>query len=229
MISLPSLDVCCFYADLGRPYMDAIETMTTSAKRTMPYARTVLMTPTPSPALAAHFDKTIDLSPYMRTTEKTVCIDRARSTVSWQALTENRTIYADPDIEFNREVEFDHTFDVGLLWRPRKPDQPINTGIVLAEPGQKDFWMHYGAIAQNLPAPLHSWWCDQLAFNVMLGTMHAPNDIIQAYDARVKLFLMSDHCTPREKATTKNPWAWHDKGQRKWNGNYVQPMSGALA
>lgn len=228
-VSQPDLDIVVFYADLGRPYLSLIEAMTQSAKRAMPYARTVLLTSTPSEEVASHFDKMIDMSKHVTTTEKTVCIDRARSTVSWQAITKNRTIYADPDIEFHREVEFDGSFDVGLLWRPRKPDQPINTGIVLAEPGHLEFWRRYGAIAQNLPAPLHSWWCDQLAYNVMLGTMHKPGDVVQAYDAKVKLFLMSDHCTPREKATTDNPWAWHDKGQRKWNGNYVQPMSGAIA
>lgn len=223
------LDVVAFYADLGRPYLPLIEQMTASAKRAMPWCRTVLLTPTPSEDLEACFDKTIDLSPYMRTTEKTVCYDRATSTVSWQAQTSARTIYADPDIEFHRAVEFDGSFDVGLLWRPRKPDQPINTGIVLAEPGCPDFWRHYGAIAANLPLPLRSWWCDQLAYNVMLGTMHKAGDVFQAYDARVKLFNMTDHCTPREKATTDNPWAWHDKGKRKWGGQIIAPIAGAAA
>lgn len=222
--SPPRLDIVCFYADLGRPYLSLMETMTQSAKRVMPYARTVLLTSTPSPELETLFDKTVDLSQHMKTTEKTVCYDRAVSTVSWQALTEGRTIYTDPDIEFRREVEFDGSFDVGLLWRPRKPDQPINTGIVLAEPGFSGFWTHYGAIAANLPLPLRSWWCDQLAYNVMLGTMHKANDTIQAHDARVKLFLMSDHCTPREKATTDNPWAWHDKGKRKWGDKDIKPI-----
>lgn len=216
MFAPPSLDIVVFYANLGRPYLPLIELCTQSAKRVMPYARTVLLTPTPSKELERLFDKQIDLSANLTTTEKTVCYDRAACTVSWQGHTENRTIYADPDIEFNREVHFDGSFDVGLLWRPRKPDQPVNTGIVLAEPGSTKFWVQYGAIAANLPKPLRSWWCDQLAYNVMLGTLHKAGDIIQAYDARVKLFLMSDHCTPREKATTDNPWAWHDKGKRKW-------------
>ena len=223
-LSLPSLDIVCFYSDLGRPYFDLMANMTASAKRAMPYARTVLLTPTPSKDLGALFDKMVDMSSDMQTTEKTVCFDRARSTVSWQAMTQNRTIYADPDIEFHREVEFDGSFDVGLLWRPRKPDQPINTGIVLAEPGCNLFWANYGAIAANLPNPLRSWWCDQLAYNVLLGTLHKAGDTVQAKDARVKLFLMSDHCTPREKATTDNPWAWHDKGKRKWGGLEVTPI-----
>lgn len=223
------LDIVVFYTDLGRPYLSLIKKMTISAKIAMPYARTVLLTPTPSKILCGLFDKAIDLSPHMKTTEKTVCYDRARSTVSWQAFTKNRTIYADPDIEFHREVEFDNSFDVGLLWRPRKPDQPINTGIVLAEPGHMGFWGRYGAIVENLPNPLRSWWCDQLAFSVLLGVMHKPNDIVDAYDAKVKLFTMTDYCTPREKATSDNPWAWHDKGQRKWTGDNVVPITGSAA
>lgn len=225
--SLPELSVVCFYSDLGRPYLPKIELMTTSAKRVMPHARTILITPTPSAELNSMFDKVVDISADVTTTEKTVCYDRARSTVTWQALSQGRTIYTDPDIEFHREVEFDGSFDVGLLWRPRKPDQPINTGIVLAEPGCHKFWSHYGAVAANLPMPLRSWWCDQLAYNVLLGTLHKEGDTIQAYDARVKLFLMSDHCTPREKATTENPWAWHDKGKRKWGGEDIKPIMDA--
>lgn len=227
-LSLPSLDVLCFYADLGRPYLPLMQTMTASAKRVMPYARTVLVTPTPDPALSRMFDKTVDVSAHMKTTEKTVCFDRATVTVSWQGQTENRTIFADPDIEFNREVEFDGSFDVGLLWRQRYPAQPINTGIVLAEPGSKAFWGHYGAIVANLPPALRSWWCDQLGFNVLMGTLHKAGDTIQAYDARVKLFDMHSHCTSREKVTTDNPWAWHDKGKRKWGDNPI-PTIGAAA
>jgi hypothetical protein len=213
---MSSLDIVCFYADLGRPYLDLIRNMTASAKRAMPHARTVLLTPTPTHVLGQCFDKMVNLSGQLEGTADTLCIDRVRATVSWQALTKNRTIYADPDVEFHREIPFDGSFDVGLLWRARKPDQPINTGIVLAEPGSPDFWSHYGAVAVNLPKPVHSWWCDQLAYNVILGTLHQPGDMVQAYDARVRLFSMTDHCTPREKATTDNPWAWHDKGRRKW-------------
>lgn len=226
-LSLPSLDCVIFYADLGRPYLPLIEQCTASAKRTMPYIRTVLLTPTPSPELEALFDKTVDLSPHITVTEKNVCYERAASTVGWQSVTENRTIYCDPDIEFHREVEFDGSFDVGLLWRPRKPDQPINTGIVLAEPGCQKFWTQYGAVVANLPQQLRAWWCDQLAYSVLLGTLHKPGDILQALDARVKLFNMTDHCTPREKATTDNPWAWHDKGKRKWNGRDIQSIGEA--
>lgn len=210
------IDICCFYADLGYPYLSHMETMTKSAKVAMPNARTVLLTPTPSIELRQLFDKTIDISVAMKTTQETICYDRARATVSWAANTKNSTIYSDPDIEFNREIEFDGSFEVGLLWRPRKPDQPINTGLVLSEAGCKEFWGRYGAIIANLPSSLHGWWCDQIGFNIMLGTLHKAGDVVQAHDARVKLFPMNEYCAPREKTTTDNPWAWHNKGRRKW-------------
>jgi len=215
-MAAPQLDLVVWYADLGRPYLPLIQQCTASAKRAMPYIRTVLLTPTPSRELGACFDKMVEL-PGLPADQNTICIDRVKATVSWQSMTQNRTIYADPDIEFNREIPFDGSFDVGLLWRPRYPAQPINTGIVLAEPGHQDFWRHYGAIAVNLPKPLHSWWCDQLAYTVMLGTLHIAGDTVKAHDARVKLFDMHSHCTAREKVTSDNPWAWHDKGQRKWS------------
>lgn len=221
------IDIVVFYADLGRPYGDLLENCASSAKRAMD-CRTVLLTPTPNAKLGSMFDKMVDLSSHVQTTESSVCYDRAASTVSWQLMTKNKAIYADPDIEFVREPEFDGSFDVGLLWRKRKPDQPVNTGIVLAEPGQHEFWRRYGAVVANLPPVLRSWWCDQLAFSVVLGIIHQSGDIVQAFDARVKLFSMTDHCTPREKATTDNPWAWHDKGKRKWNGENVKPI-GILA
>lgn len=220
----PDLSIVCFYADLGRPYLHLMARMTASAKRVMPLAETVLITPTPAPEIGGLFDTVVDVSRHLKTTDKTVCFDRACATVSWQRLAERRTVYTDPDIEFHRPVEFDGSFDVGLLWRKRKADQPVNTGIVLAEPGCSEFWRTYGSVAANLPTALRSWWCDQLAYTVMLGIMHSAGDTVQAFDARVKLFEMTDHCTPREKATTDNPWAWHDKGKRKWTDEELVAM-----
>lgn len=215
MPSRPNLDFVCFYADLGNPYFQLIERMTNSVKAVMPEARTVLLTPTPSKALSDLFGKTVDLSSEMHTTKETVCYDRARATVSWQGVTQNNTVYTDPDILFRRRVPFTEEFDVGLLWRKRKPDQPINTGIVLTKPGCPAFWARYGAIVANLPASLRGWWCDQLAFSVLTGVCHETGDVLNLYDARVKLFDWLKACAPPEKEID-DPWALHMKGQRKW-------------
>lgn len=213
---MPSpLDIVCFYAELGNPYYPLLKQMTESAKAVMPHARTVLLTPTPSAQLDKLFDRTIDLSREMVTTRETICYDRARATVSWQAVTQSKTVYSDPDILFRKEVPFTDDFDVGLLWRKRKPDQPINTGIVLAKPGCNQFWARYGAIVANLPASLRGWWCDQLAFSVLTGVCHETGDTLNLYDARVKLFDWLSACAPPEKGVS-DPWALHMKGQRKW-------------
>lgn len=216
MHSQRNLDVVFYYAELGNPYLPLIERATQSCLEVMPYARRVLLTPTPSQELNKHFDKVVDLSPNMKTTRESLCYDRARVTVSWQGMTKNDTIYSDPDIEFQKPIPFDGSFDVGLLWRKRKPDQPINTGLVLATPGSPMFWARYGAIVENLPAKLRGWWCDQLAFNVLMGTYHEAGETIQAYDARVKLFDWLEACAPPEKLTGQQPWALHQKGHRKW-------------
>lgn len=215
MPSPRDLTIMCFYADLGNPYFPLLRDMTQSAKAVMPDARTVLMTPTPTDELRGLFDKTVDLSSEMHTTKETVCYDRARATLSWQTMTQGSTLYTDPDIVFRKPVPFTEEFDVGLLWRKRKPDQPINTGLVLANPGALGFWRRYGAIVANLPTSLRAWWCDQLAFSVLTGVDHEPEDTIQVFDARVKLFDWLKACAPPEKGII-DPWALHMKGSRKW-------------
>lgn len=208
-------DIVLWYAELGYPYLPLIERMTESARRVMPESRLVLITPTPSSGLGKYFDKVIDTSAKQKANIKTLCYDRASAMVSWQLLTERRTIYVDPDIEFKRPISFDGTFDVGLLWRGRKPDQPVNTGIILAEPGIREFWVQYGAVIANLPEPIRGWWCDQLAFGIITGKLHSAGDIFQAYDARLKLFDWKHACAPAEKAS-EDAWAIHYKGTRKW-------------
>lgn len=210
------LNIVCFYADLGNPYFPLLEEMTLSAKRVMPESRTVLLTPTPVPEICDLFDTTVDFSRGMTTTRDTICYDRVRATLAWQNIATEPTVYTDPDISFRRPVEFSEDFDVGLLWRTRKPDQPVNTGLVLAKPGFPAFWKRYGAIAVNLPAVLRSWWCDQLAYSVLTGADHEAGDTFQVFDARVRLFDWLKACAPPEK-NIENPWAVHMKGDRKWN------------
>ncbi len=216
-------DIVLYYADLGRHYMPCIQRLNWSVRRTMPDARLVLITPTPHKKFEPFFDKVVDVSKAMTTTDETVCYDRVRSMVSWQMMTTRTTLHVDPDLEFRRPVEFSDDWDIGLLWRKRKPDQPINTGMILAQPGHHEFWVQYGAIAANLPLKLRGWWCDQLAFSVMLGTLHKAGDTVQAHDARVKLIDWLGACAPEEKA---NPdvWAIHFKGDRK-NGPRLQVVA----
>ncbi len=212
--------IVMFYAELGRPYLPLIEAMTASAKAVMPEATTILLTPTPSAKLARLFDRMF-IMPVDATWEN-LCLERARCMVSWQCQSTERTIYVDPDVVFKRPVEFGN-FDVGVAWRSTKPDQPVNTGLILAEPGSHDFWKHYGSIVGNLPPVLRSWWCDQLGFSILLGAAHKAGETLLVDEARVKLFDVNLIC-PKLENVTEASWTAHYKGSRKgdqWQEAYA--------
>jgi hypothetical protein len=209
------LDVVCFYSDLGRPYIPLIENMTRSAKAVMPGCRTILLTPTPYPSLCKLFDYPVELR--IETSLRTVCLDKARATITWQSQMDRPCVFIDPDVTFVKPVEFPVLADVGLLWRSTKPAQPVNSGMVLATPGNADFWNKYGSIAANLPHALHAWWCDQLAYSLLLGSMHYAGEMVSAYGANVKLIPEEDACAPPERAKDQT-WAIHLKGKRKGPG-----------
>src|SRR5689334_1734740 len=94
-------DIVCYYADLGRNYGPLIERMAASARRVMPDARLVLLTPTET-ALGKHFDQVCKLP--CQTTFENLCMERARAMVSWMVATNDRAIFCDPDVEFRRPV-----------------------------------------------------------------------------------------------------------------------------
>lgn len=222
-----NLDVICFYADLGRPYLPLLQRMTESAKAAM-VCRTILMTPTPSAQLARSFDHIIPT--IYPVTAGNLCLERARSMVTIMLRTRNHTIFVDPDIEFIGTPPLGHSFDVGLLWR-QKADQPVNTGVILARPGCHEFWSHYGKICANLPSSVHGWYCDQLAFALLTGVCHAPGDTVLVDDATVKLLPAYDHCY-RPGKITANAWGVHYKGIDKGDafaGRYEKPDMPGIA
>lgn len=214
------LDIVCFYADLGRPYLPLIKRMTESAKDVMPHGRTVLLTPTPSDELSRLFDVVVTLR--IPVDVKTLCFDRARAMVAYQQMSVAKTIFCDPDIEFIRPVPFGK-FDVGLLWRAIKADQPVNTGLIIARPGCPEFWNRYGKIVNALPKEVRGWWCDQLGFAILLGAEHQAWDALKIMDARVQLIDWRVGCATPEKASDE-AWAYHYKGARKgaWAKTYFE-------
>jgi hypothetical protein len=215
-------DIVLYYADFGRPYLPLIERMTRSARKVMPNARVVLLTPTPSKALGKLFDVTCPID--VETTLDNLCRERARAMVSWMLATGENTIFVDPDIEFREAPQFGR-FDVGLMWRKKKPDQPVNTGLILARPGFEQFWRRYGHIAVNLPPDIHHWWCDQLAFALLTGVCHQPGETLLIEEARVKLLDMATLC-PRSDQATPESWALHFKGGLKGE-DFVEGVNGA--
>lgn len=208
-----SVDIVCFYVDLGRPYAPLLQRMAASAHAKIPDARVVLFTDqtTPDPG---GFDQVIRYPKVV--TRDNLCLERVRLIVSWMLGAQRPTIFVDPDIEFTGPVPLDGSFDVGLLWR-KKADQPVNTGAILALPGHDAFWKHYGTIAVNLPQQVHGWWCDQLAFALLTGVCHKPDDRIEVDGARVWLMDAYANCSEPESAKSGH-WALHYKGQRKGPG-----------
>lgn len=212
-------DIVLFFADLGKPYLQLIARMSQSARRTMPNSRLILLTPTPRKKYTKLFDKIVDLSAEMKVSESTLCYDRVRAMVSWQSMSKTDTIYVDPDIEFVRPAGVGD-FDVGLMWRKKKPDQPVNTGLIIARAGHDEFWRQYGSIVANLPIPLRAWWCDQLGFSILIGRtaasgkQRAAGDTFISYDAKVHLFDMDSTCSFPERATNTTI-AHHYKGNVK--------------
>lgn len=209
-----SLDVVCFYVDFGRPYAPLMEQMCSSAKRALPGCRTVLLTPTPQGAHAEPFDTIchLDFAP----DSKTLCRDRAVAMASWNRSGERPCIFVDPDIEFRRAPKLFEGWDVGLLWR-KKPDQPINTGLIVSKPRLNAFWAHYATIVINLPRPVHYWWCDQLGFALLTGVCHEGGETVDIDGARVRLLSAPEHCDTPENAGP-DAWAVHYKGRLKGEG-----------
>lgn len=210
------LDVVCYYADLGRPYGPLIERMTSSARRVMPDARLVLLTPNAPEKIRAMFDLTCQLP--AKADETNLCLERVRAVVSWQMVTQRPAIHCDPDLEWRKTPEFMTSYDVRLLWRRHKPDQPVNTGMIFAGPNCPRFWAHYGSIVVNLPPEIHSWWCDQMGFALLTGVCHRPDDEIWLDDAFVRLLDAKRFCPAADEATDE-AWALHYKGALK-EGDY---------
>lgn len=205
------IDLACYYADIGRPYLPLIERMTQSAKSVMPDCRLTLLTPTPLKQLVRLFDTHVHLLD-IEAEASSLCYSKARSIMTWQMQLKAPCVFVDPDIEFRRPLQFPDA-DVGLLWRKSNAN-PINIGMIFARPGAPEFWNRYGAIAASLPRQLRSWWCDQLAFRAMLGSLHHAGDVVQAYDARVEFMPWEKVCCAPEYATEET-WSLHYKGLRK--------------
>lgn len=214
-------DLVCFYANIGRPYLPLIKRMTRTAKAVMPDCKLTLLTPTPTDELIRLFDAHVHLTG-TNTSDASLCFEKARAIMTWQQQLKTPCVFVDPDIEFKHPLQPPDA-DVGLLWRKSNAN-PINIGMIFARPGCPEFWNRYGAIVASLPRSLRSWWCDQIGFRAMLGSLHQAGDVIQAYDAWVEFMPWEQVCCAPEYAT-ENTWSLHYKGSRKGEEfhEYFQP------
>jgi len=218
--------VVCFYADLGNHgYLPLIRRMCESAKAVMPDCETVLLTTTDDTELVGFFDRAHIMD--MEITPQNLCASRARLTTSWQLQSDAITLYADPDIVFQKAPEIPPDADILFSWKSKRAAQPINSGLVIAKPGCPEFWKKYASAAINLPKPLNAWWCDQLAYNLVIGIAHKGGDYVSAFDATAKLVDARLMCASAEEGTEES-WSLHYKGSRKWNPNlFHNEKSGA--
>ncbi len=202
--------VVAFYVDYGRPYAPLFERMTESVRNVIPDAKLILITGGAPQEIMDRFDKCYHIGPV---DSKILCHEKARAIVSWAVKADEPTIFVDPDIEFRAEPEWD--CDIGLMWRENKPDQPINAGYILAKPGQEKFWRHYGKILVNLPDAIKYWWCDQIAFALLTGVCHRPEERLKIHGSTVRLIDAEKFCPNDDK---EGAWAIHYKGRRKGPG-----------
>jgi len=208
----PGIDLICYYADFGLPYRDAIERLVATAREVMPEMNLVLLSPNAAAWCIDLFDEH-HVTPNMPTVD-TLMLERLRAHISWFIGTTRRTVVVDVDIAFRHPVVFDGSFDVGLTWRDNRPDQPMNAGLILVEPGQRAIWSHYANVAVNLPSMLHRWWVDQMAFCLLLGVCHKAGEVLSVDGARVAL-MDSRHVSDVPERIMEDAWTVHHKGPRK--------------
>lgn len=86
--------------------------------------------------------------------------------------------------------------DVVLLKRDR-PGMIVNAGLIMGRPGQLRFWQHYsqcvaeliGEVGGGLPSICHPWWCEQIAFSLMIPPQE---NVSTLHGARIKLVDMQE-------------------------------------
>lgn len=220
--------VVLFYVDYGKPYLPLIEQMCESAREHIPEAKLTLLTDGPTQA-AKFFDDIVELD--IKIPPETLCKDRARAMVSWMKHTKEDTIFVDPDVVFLKRPVFHEAANVQLLWRP-KPDQPINTGLILAKPGPMKFWERYGTVAVNLPGQIHHWWCDQLAFALITGVCHKAGEILERDDAKICLMDAKAIAPRSHDPIPSSAWMVHYKGRQgkaDAAGKFSPPSSKPMA
>jgi len=201
-----NFDIVCFYADLGIDYyVPLLEKLTASARAVMPGVRLVLLSPSKVPG----FDVTV---PMPKAGEADICYRRAEALASWGSYSPRASVFVDADLEFRSFPQFGD-WDIGLMWR-RNPAQPINSGMILARPQQKEFWASYLRIAYSLPKPFRAWWGDQLPFSLMTGVFNKPGDEMDIGGSKIKLLEMDRLC-PKSDRPHPEAWALHYKGTRR--------------
>lgn len=100
----------------------------------------------------------------------------------------SRTVFVDPDVMFNRNIEEGWgDWDVGLSFRRSSPHKVFNTGLILSTKRGAPLWNAHNDMSNRICRDVHSWWADQLSFGCLLGINHQPGDILEFEGCRVGL------------------------------------------
>lgn len=132
-------------------------------------------------------------------------------------MVERNTVLCDADMEFRRSMAplFNGDWDVGLLHRQeggRAKGMPFLAAMALTKPtdGARRFWGEYLSVMQSLPKAWAAWWCDQVAFSILLGVTRVGEGTMKYDGYTVKLFdaeLLAPHIP------TPDCYAVHFKGR----------------
>lgn len=212
------MDIVCFYAEIGMGdgYRVLMERMTASAREVMPDARLLLIAPDGvSTDIRKLFDKTARYPD--ATARDDLIYHKGRAMLTLGLATDNVTAFVDPDIVFQKPIIEPDAFDLGLLWRNARADQPVNAGLIITRPHQHKFWLKFGQVLEALPAKNRRWYCEQIALSLVTGVCHKAGETFDILGSRVRLLDTVEHCSLPEFAdeTTR---AIHFKDARKGDG-----------
>lgn len=210
------IDVGFFYVDMGRPWWrEAIGDLISTARETQPGCRITHYGDKPTGQIPGTDGSILATE---RIDAGVLMVSKAFMWATAGMRADRCTVLTDADVTFLRDMEplFEGDWDVGLLWRAEgaaSMAQPYLAAMALTKPtpGAREFWRIYRDVAGNLPRGWHAWWVDQVAFGIVLGTVHHRDGIIAAPGFKVKLFD-ADLLAP--KVPTEKGYTVHLKGLR---------------
>jgi hypothetical protein len=158
---------------------------------------------------------------------------RGHCTAEWALYTDRPSILCDVDLLWNNGsitqlIEpSDKMPDIVLFSRPNNSFQPFNGGLILTQPGQKQFWETYRGMMRVLPNDCKGWWGDQIALGMMTGVPQPSQNAVKSFGSSVA-FLPIDLVAPSPKTQPSallNTAAVHWKGggkRKPWMPDYFK-------
>ena len=152
---------------------------------------------------------------------------RGHCTAEWSLYTDRPTVFCDVDLLWNNDgiTQLFDGPDIILFARGNNAFQPFNGGLIVTQPGQKQFWETYRSMMNVLPNDCKGWWGDQIALGVMTGLPQPGQNGINRFGSSIA-FMPIDLVAPSPKTQPSallNTTAVHWKGgnkRKKWMPEY---------